>query len=99
VTVRDVRQPPWKQKRPSQRAKKLTAKERHDARARARAAGRTYPNLVDNMAVLRTRNTPRKKTTGKKTAGRKTVRTKTAGKKTLGHKTAPQSSRARSKRR
>jgi hypothetical protein len=42
--------PPWKRKNPRRRpATKLTAKYVAIARARAEAAGRRYPNLVDNM--------------------------------------------------
>jgi hypothetical protein len=43
-------QPPWKRPNPQQGAsKKLTAAQIAAARARARRAGRRYPNLVDNM--------------------------------------------------
>ena len=48
---------PWQEPNPRQAAgkspRKLTAAQRAEARARARKAGRKYPNLVDNMAVLR----------------------------------------------
>ena len=48
---------PWKEPNPRKAAgtspRKLTAAQRAEARARARKAGRKYPNLVDNMAVLR----------------------------------------------
>ena len=41
---------PWKRKRPpGKKTTRLTAEWRQKARARARAAGRQYPNLVDNM--------------------------------------------------
>lgn len=45
------KRPPWKRAAPkSGRAKtKLTAAWQAKARARAEAAGRRYPNLVDNM--------------------------------------------------
>ena len=56
--------PPWKRKNPNPKSRKLTPKQRHEARTRARAAGRRYPNLVDNMAAARKRN---KTTTEKKT--------------------------------
>ncbi len=51
--------PPWKQKKPaagaSAASKKttLTPESIEWARARAKAAGRRYPNLVDNMAATR----------------------------------------------
>ena len=48
---------PWKDANPRKAAGKkprtLTAAQRAEARGRARKAGRKYPNLVDNMAVLR----------------------------------------------
>ncbi|MBX3738272.1 MAG: hypothetical protein KF715_16375 [Candidatus Didemnitutus sp.] len=51
------RRPPWEKKRsapPSAAEKvKLSAESIAWARARARAAGRRYPNLVDNMAAAR----------------------------------------------
>jgi hypothetical protein len=52
--------PPWKRKNPKSKTTRLTPAEKAEARGRARAAGRKYPNLVDNMAVA-----------GKKTAGTK----------------------------
>ena len=50
--------PPWKRRNPRKKAgssKKLTPKQKSEAQARARAAGRPYPNLVDNMAVAGTK--------------------------------------------
>ncbi len=42
--------PPWKKKKPVSAAKtKLSEAAKAAARARAAAAGRRYPNLVDNM--------------------------------------------------
>jgi hypothetical protein len=35
--------------------KHLTHKQQQSAKARARAAGRPYPNLIDNSAVARTK--------------------------------------------
>jgi hypothetical protein len=51
--------PPWRRK-PSaasrrRGARKLTPAEKERARERAARAGRRYPNLVDNMWVLRQR--------------------------------------------
>ncbi|CAM3013209.1 hypothetical protein [Rariglobus hedericola] len=47
--------PPWKQTKPTAGASstktKLTPESIEWARARAKAAGRRYPNLVDNMAA------------------------------------------------
>ena len=48
--------PPWKKQRPSKKPRrKLTAAQKSAARKRAKAAGRRYPNLVDNMAAARRR--------------------------------------------
>ncbi len=53
MTERSDDRPPWKRKNPAETHTKLTPAEIAEARARARAAGRRYPNLVDNMAVAR----------------------------------------------
>ncbi|HRI82824.1 MAG TPA: hypothetical protein PLF88_10335 [Opitutaceae bacterium] len=46
---------PWKKKAPAETGPKtkLTPASIEWARARAKAAGRRYPNLVDNMAATR----------------------------------------------
>jgi hypothetical protein len=45
---------PWKRASPHPtRHKKLSAKEKAEAKRMARAAGRPYPNLVDNMREAR----------------------------------------------
>lgn len=43
----------WETKNPKKKSKPLTAKQKAAAKARAKRAGRKYPNLVDNMAVAR----------------------------------------------
>jgi|TARA_R100001126_G_C4818818_1_gene145651 hypothetical protein len=43
----------WDKKNPRKKSKKLTPKQKTAAKARARKAGRPYPNLVDNAAVAR----------------------------------------------
>jgi hypothetical protein len=43
----------WDKKNPKKKSKTLTPAQKAAARARARAAGRPYPNLVDNAAVSR----------------------------------------------
>jgi hypothetical protein len=43
----------WDKKNPKEKSKTLTPAQKAAARARARAAGRPYPNLVDNAAVAR----------------------------------------------
>ncbi|HVZ89366.1 MAG TPA: hypothetical protein VHG72_20555 [Polyangia bacterium] len=46
---------PWKRKNPKAKGQRTTLTEasRSKARARAAAAGRKYPNLVDNMWAVR----------------------------------------------
>lgn len=46
---------PWDKSNPKPKGtgKKLTADQKDEAKARARKAGRPYPNLVDNMAVAK----------------------------------------------
>jgi hypothetical protein len=46
----------WDTKNPKKKSKTLTPAQRAAARARAKAAGRPYPNLVDNAAVSRKKN-------------------------------------------
>jgi hypothetical protein len=44
----------WEKKLPKEHhSKHLTQKQHQSAKARARAAGRPYPNLIDNAAVAR----------------------------------------------
>ena len=46
------RKPPWKRRNPAKgHHTKLSAADKAVARARARRAGRRYPNLIDNMYV------------------------------------------------
>jgi hypothetical protein len=50
---------PWKHENPKAKAgtsKHLTAAEKAEAKSRATKAGRPYPNMVDNMAVARTKD-------------------------------------------
>lgn len=45
---------PWEKKNPKEgKSKKLTPAQKQEAKARAKKAGRPYPNLVDNMAAGR----------------------------------------------
>ena len=41
----------WDKKNPKKTSKKLTPAQKTAAKARAKKAGRPYPNLVDNAAV------------------------------------------------
>lgn len=43
---------PWKTKK-AKTGKKMTPEQVEAAKARAFAAGRPYPNLIDNMAILK----------------------------------------------
>lgn len=70
---------PWKRDNPRKRAKRLSPKEKAAAKARARRAGRSYPNLVDNMRAASKKKVSKKaKKTGKKTSARKRVGRKRA---------------------
>lgn len=46
----------WDSKNPKKKSTPLTASQKAAAKARAKKAGRPYPNLVDNAAVARRRN-------------------------------------------
>jgi hypothetical protein len=48
----------WDTKNPKEKSKKLTPAQKATAKARAKAAGRPYPNLIDNAAV--SKNKPKK---------------------------------------
>jgi hypothetical protein len=43
--------PFWEKKNPKKKSTPLTAAQKAKAKARAKAAGRPYPNLIDNVAV------------------------------------------------
>ena len=43
----------WDKPNPKKKSDKLTPGQKSEAKARAKAAGRPYPNLVDNMAVAK----------------------------------------------
>jgi len=47
----------WDRKRPKDagKPKSLSVKKKKSAKARAKAAGRPYPNLVDNMAAAKSK--------------------------------------------
>jgi hypothetical protein len=55
------RAPPWKRPRPKnlKAPSKLTAAHKSAAKKRAEAAGRRYPNLVDNMWAARKKAAPK----------------------------------------
>jgi len=64
--------PIWKRKRPKSLGKPvpLTPKQKATAKAMAKAAGRKYPNLVDNIAASRLENPTMKKPTTAQLAAR-----------------------------
>ena len=72
---------PWKRSNPRKRAgkksKHLTPAQKSTAKARARRAGRPYPNLVDNMRMA---SKASKKKTAKKRPAKKTARKRSAKK-------------------
>jgi len=43
----------WETKNPKKESRKLTPAQKTSAKARAKKAGRPYPNLVDNAAASR----------------------------------------------
>jgi hypothetical protein len=43
----------WEKKNPNKKSAPLTPAQKARAKAKAKAAGRPYPNLVDNAAVKR----------------------------------------------
>ena len=85
---------PWKRQNPRKRtgktSKHLTSAQKSAAKARARRAGRRYPNLVDNMRMAAKKTTKAKssksrtkkaakktrKTTARKSTSRKTAKTR-----------------------
>lgn len=48
-----AKKPFWKTKDPTKQDKKLSPAQKTAAKARAKKAGRPYPNLIDNAAVAR----------------------------------------------
>jgi hypothetical protein len=47
------KKPFWETKNPKKKSTKLTPAQKNAAKARAKAAGRPYPNLIDNAAAAR----------------------------------------------
>jgi hypothetical protein len=45
----------WDTPNPKKKSTPLTAKQKTAAKARAKAAGRPYPNLIDNAAAARSK--------------------------------------------
>jgi len=89
---------PWKRPNPRKRAgkksKHFTFAQKSAAKARARRAGRSYPNLVDNMRMA---SKASKKKTAKKTARKRTA--KKIGRKRAAGKTAKKASKKTARKR
>ena len=85
--------PPWKRSNPRKKAGKasthLPSAKKSAAKARARRAGRPYPNLVDNMAMTSKAMTSKaKKKTSAKKPKRRAAKKKTATKSSRKRKTS-----------
>jgi hypothetical protein len=90
-----ARKAPWKRANPRKRAgkasKHLSPAKKSAAKARAKRAGRPYPNLVDNMNMAK--SATKKKATKKKTAkAAKKTAAKTTAKKSTTKKSAKKKS-------
>jgi hypothetical protein len=48
-----AKKPFWETKNPKKKSTKLTPAQKTAAKKRAKAAGRPYPNLIDNAAAAR----------------------------------------------
>lgn len=90
---------PWKRPNPRKRAGKpsthLSPAKKSEAKARARRAGRPYPNLVDNMhmAAKTTKKKSAKKRTAKRAGPKRAAHRKSSKK--ASRKATPKSSKAR----
>lgn len=52
-TFKQLREEVWDQPSPNKTSKSMTPQQKAEAKRRAKAAGRPYPNLVDNMAAMK----------------------------------------------
>jgi hypothetical protein len=90
---------PWKRQNPRKRAgkasKHLSPAQKSAAKARARRAGRRYPNLVDNMRMAAKKKTSKSKSSKAKKSSKKTSAKKT--RKRTAKKTAKAKRRASAK--
>jgi Domain of unknown function (DUF6321) len=77
-----TRNPPWDRTNPrktsGKASKHLSPRQKATAKARARRAGRPYPNLVDNMRVAAKAKRPAKSSTKSKAARKSSTKRKTA---------------------
>jgi hypothetical protein len=59
AATKKARKKPWERANPKQArgaSKKLSASQKASAKKSAKRAGRTYPNLVDNMNAAKKKN-------------------------------------------
>ena len=88
---------PWKKANPRKRAgkaaKHLSSAQKSAAKARAKRAGRHYPNLVDNMRMAVKKTTKKKAT--KKASAKKRVAKKSSAKKSSAKKSSAKKSSAK----
>ncbi|CCD84823.1 conserved protein of unknown function [Bradyrhizobium sp. ORS 285] len=91
---------PWSKANPRKRAGKastrLTSAEKATAKARARRAGRPYPNLVDNMRVA-AKKAGKTKTSGRKRSAAKANTKKATTKKVASKKAARKTARSKTR--
>ena len=52
-TFKQLREEVWNKPNPKKSHSHMTPEQKSSAKARAKAAGRPYPNLVDNMAAMK----------------------------------------------
>ena len=52
-TMKSTTKPVWDTKNPKKKSTPLTPAQKAKAKASAEAAGRSYPNLIDNMKVAK----------------------------------------------
>ena len=92
---------PWKRQNPRKRAgkasKHLSPAQKSAAKARARRAGRRYPNLVDNMRMAAKKTSKSKSSKAKASKTKKSAKTKSARK--TRKRTAKKAAKASRKRR
>lgn len=86
LKARKTSKPPWRKSNPRKKASKaskhLSPAKKKSAKARAKRAGRPYPNLIDNMAVASKKKSAKKKSAKKSTKKKSTAKkAKQSGKK------------------
>ena len=94
---------PWKRSNPRKRAgkapKRLTPGQKSAAKARARRAGRRYPNLVDNMRVASKKTTKQSSKSKAKTSKAKSKKSAKKARKSTAKKSKSRKRRASGRQR